>query len=102
MTPVMIVRGPESKLTRSILVESSSALSSQPSGIDHLDQKRARSVFCIANTVVQHPHNVEANVEADKIGQCKRAHGMCHAQLEHFIDCFGGSYTFHDCEHGLV
>src|SRR6266851_6783517 len=89
-------------LVQSVLVKSSSALSSQPSGIDHFYQQRARAVFGIAQTVVQHPHNVEANVEANKIGQRERAHGMRHAQLEHFIDCLRRGHTFHYREHGLV
>ena len=38
---------------------------------------------------MQHAHDVEADIEPDKVGQRQRPHGMRHAQLEDFVDRLG-------------
>src|SRR5713226_9012205 len=68
-----------------VLVEPSPALLPQPACIHHLDQQWTRPVLGIAQAILQYSHDVEADVEADKIRQGQRAHGMRHSQLENFV-----------------
>jgi hypothetical protein len=52
-----------------IRIEASSALFAQPAGVHHFDEQGAGPVFGIAETILQHAHDVEADIEADEIGQ---------------------------------
>src|ERR1022692_908167 len=70
----------------SILIKTPPVLSPQPSRVHHLDQQRTWPVLGITEPIEHDAHDVEANVEADKVGERERAHGMRHAQLEHFVD----------------
>src|SRR5258705_429931 len=72
----------------SVLINPPTTLSSLPSRVHHLDEQRAGAVFGIAEAVVQHPHDVEADVEADEVGERERAHGMRHAQFEDLVNRF--------------
>ncbi len=46
--------------------------------------------------------DVEADVEADEVGEAERAHGVGHAEGEDLVDGFGGGDAFHDGVGGLV
>ena len=47
-------------------------------------------------------HDVEADVEADEVGEGERAHGVGHAELEDLVDGLGRGDAFHHGEDGLV
>ena len=66
---------------RLILVETPPTFSPQPTRVDHLDQQRARSVLGIAQTIVQHPHDVEADVDGNDIDALYDKHS--YARCEH-------------------
>src|SRR6202044_1629131 len=53
----------------SVLVESSPRFASQPTGIHHANEQRARPVFGIPQAFDHHSHDVQANIEPDKVGQ---------------------------------
>src|SRR5205085_12386317 len=87
---------------RSVFVKSSSAFAAQPASIHHLDEQRTGPILRVAQTVLQHPHDIEANIEADEISQSQRAHGMGHAQLEDLIYGLRRGHAFHHRVNGLV
>src|ERR1700674_5235236 len=69
----------------SILIKAPAAFPPQPSRIHHLDEQRARPELRITQPLLHHPHDVETNIEPDKIRERQRPHGMRHAQLEHLV-----------------
>jgi hypothetical protein len=77
--PVLVSVLSETRLIDSISVKPTPALSPKPAGIHHFDQQRARPVLGIAQPLLQHVHDVEADIETDEIGQRERTHGMRHA-----------------------
>ena len=61
---------------------------------DHPLEQRTRAIFRIAEAVVQHVENGEADVETDEIGQRQRSHRMVHAALHHRVDRFRRADAF--------
>lgn len=49
--------------------------------VDKLHQHRARPVLVLPDATVQDPHDVEARVEADVVGEVQRAHVLVRAFL---------------------
>ncbi len=74
----------------------------EPAGVDHADKQWAGAVLGVADAFDQDAHDVEADVEADEVGECERTHRMSHAELEDLIDGLGRGDSLHDGEDGLV
>ena len=66
------------RFSRLVFIKSSSTLLSQPARVHHLDQQRAGTILGIAQAILQHSHDVEANIQSDEIRQGQRPHGMRH------------------------
>src|SRR5204863_3079591 len=58
-----------------VLVETAAGLSTEAPGVDHPDQQRAGAVLGVAEAVLEHTQDVEADVEPNQIGERQRAHG---------------------------
>src|SRR5437763_1222670 len=76
-----------------IVVEPASALSAQPSGIDHLHQERTWPVFRIAEPFFEHAQNGQTDIESDEVGEGERSHRMVHAELHHAVDRLRRGHT---------
>src|SRR5579864_4073569 len=59
-----------------ISIEPAARFAPQPARIHHSDEQRTGPVLGIAQAVVQHAHDVQANVQADEVGQGERTHGV--------------------------
>src|SRR5437016_3682018 len=59
-----------------IFIESMAGFLAQPSRINHFDQEGTGAVFRIPESVVHHPHDIEADIESDEIRQRQGPHGM--------------------------
>ena len=57
-------------------------------GSYHIHQQGARRVFGIAEPIVKHMKNREANIQSDEVCQLQRPHGVRHAQFHNGIDLF--------------
>jgi hypothetical protein len=62
-----------------ITVETTTGLATEITGGYVFFQQGAGTVFRIAQALVEDVHDVDANVEADEVGQFERAHGVFHA-----------------------
>src|SRR5690554_7166847 len=71
-----------------VFVETASRFLTEPAGFDILAQERAWAVFAIAESVVQHFHDIKARIESDKVSQLERSHRVVHAELHYFVDRF--------------
>src|SRR5580658_2805825 len=71
-----------------IFIKAAPALASQPASVDHADQQRAGPVLRIAESVFEDAHDIEADIEANEVGERERAHRMGHAQFEDLVDGF--------------
>lgn len=78
------------------------ALLAQPSSIDHLLEKDARSVLRIAGILVQHLHYRQARINTNEISQLKRAHWYVGAILHDGIDIIASTDTCLEANNGLV
>src|ERR1700761_8036774 len=87
---------------RLVRVKSASRLTPQPACIDHPHQQGAGAILRISQPIVQHSHDVEANVEPDKVGKRKRAHGMSHTEPKDLIDRLWRCDAFHHGIHSFV
>src|SRR5258706_98125 len=85
-----------------IVVEPASALSAQPSGIDHLHQERTWPVFWIAEPFFEHAKNGQADIEPDEVGEHERSHRMVHAELHHAVDRFRRGHALEQREDRFV
>src|SRR5450432_1304398 len=65
-----------------IAIKSSTAFFAQPSGVYHFDEEWTWTVLRVAQTILQHSHDIQTNIKTDEVCQSKRAHGMCHAKPE--------------------
>src|SRR5262245_50371715 len=55
-----------------VIVEAGARLLAQAAGGDHLLEQRAGAVLVVAQTLVEHAQDVEADVEADQVGEGER------------------------------
>ena len=82
---------PVSRLPRLALarvgVEAAPGLLAQVAGRDELAQDRGRREARVAEALVQHFHDVQADVEADEVGQLERAHGVVEADAGRRCRC---------------
>src|SRR5208282_1787502 len=85
-----------------VLVKPPAAFLSQPASGHVFPQQRAGAVARIAEAFVEHFENVEAHVEADKVRELERPHGVVHSQLHHRIHRLGRGHSLHDREDGFV
>src|SRR5918997_940025 len=72
-----------------VFVESSPALSAEPSSCHVAPQEWAGPVLGIPEAIVQDLHDMEAGIQTDEVGECQRAHRVVHSQLHDRIDLLG-------------
>src|SRR5258706_10071660 len=77
-----------------VLIESTTALASEPTRVHIALEQWAGPVLGITKPIKQNIHDREAYVKADEIGQLQWSHGMVHAELHYAIDTFARRYTF--------
>lgn len=85
-----------------ILIKPPPALLPQPAGIHHIAQQHAGPVLGVARLSVQHLHDGQARVEADKVGQLERAHGHVGAVLHDGVDGVAVADARLEADDGLV
>ena len=85
-----------------VVVEAPAALLAQVPRRHHPAEQRAGAVLVVAQAVVQHLEDREADVEPDEVGQRQRAHRVRHAELHHRVDRLGRGHAFHHAEDRLV
>src|SRR5882724_2921006 len=86
----------------SVGVEPPARLPPQVAGVDHLDEERAGAVLGIAETVLKDAQDVQADVEADQVGEGQGAHRMVHPHLHHRVDRLRLSHSLVEAEDRLV
>src|ERR1700730_13226580 len=75
------------RLPAAVIVEAAPDLAAEPAGLDVFHQQGTGPVLRIGETLVQHLHHREADIEADEIGQLERSHRMVGAEPHRRIDC---------------
>src|SRR5437762_8763852 len=75
-----------SRCSVAVSIEPLTRFSAEPSLGDHPLEQRRGPVFVRVEPVLQHLHDVEADVETDQIGERERTERVVHAQLHHLID----------------
>lgn len=85
-----------------ILIKPPPTLLPQPAGIHHIAQQHAGPVLGVARLSVQHLHDGQARVEADKVGQLERAHGHVGAVLHDGVDGVAVADARLEADDGLV
>src|SRR5699024_6504912 len=83
-------------------IEALAGLAAQVAAADHLPQQRAGTVLRVAGLLVQHVHDGQADVQADKVSQLQGAHGVVGAQLHGGVDALDVGHALHLDEGGLV
>src|SRR5438046_1753774 len=66
---------PSSRFFHGISVKPAPGLAAQPSGADHFFEQGAGPVLGVVEPLVEDLHDIQANVQANKIGQLQRPHG---------------------------
>ena len=94
----VLVLGPVAVAAWLVRIKTAAGLPSEVSGRHHPPKQRARPVLGIAQPVVQHVEDREADVEPDEVGERERPHRMVHAELHDRIDRFGRADAFHHRE----
>jgi hypothetical protein len=82
------------RLFARVIVESAAGLATEPAGLDVLDEKRTRPVLGIGKPVVQRLHDAETGIEADEVGELKRAHRVMRAEPHRRIDALHRAHAF--------
>src|SRR4029078_3613708 len=85
-----------------VCVEPSAALPAEPLRGDHASQQGRRTVFVVAEVVVQRLENIEADIEPDEIGEGRWTHGMRQTELHDLVDRFLWSASLLERENRLV
>src|SRR5947207_11433937 len=85
-----------------VVVKTLSRFAAKPPGIHHLDKQRTGPVLRVTQSAVEHAHNVQADVEANKISQRQWTQGVRHAQFEYFVHSLRGSYALHHRVDGFI
>src|ERR671937_2804678 len=62
-----------SRCSVAVSIEPLARLSPELPGRDHLFEERRRAILLIVESVLEHLHDIETDVEADEIGQGQRA-----------------------------
>src|SRR5262245_14000812 len=70
----------------SVLVEATSRLPAETTRRHHRFEERTGPVLAVSEALVEHVHDVEADVDADEIGEGQWTHGMVHAELHDGVD----------------
>ena len=83
-------------------VEAAGGFAAEPARRDVFFEQRASAIFRIAEAFLENAEDVEADIEADEIGELERAHGMVHAELHDSVHGFGGGDAFHDAIGGFI
>src|SRR5207249_9669272 len=88
-----------SRVSLRILIKSPTCLSPQPARINHLFKQRTRPVLRVMKPFMKNLHDVQADVETDKVRKLERPHGMIHPQFHDAVHRLGRSDTFHQRIH---
>src|SRR5436190_4853156 len=91
-----------SRMSVAIDIESRSRFSAEPPGRHHFLQEPRGAVLRIRETVDQHFHDREADVESDQVGERERPERMLHAERHDLIDGFGARDPFLYAQDRLV
>lgn len=87
---------------RLIVIEALPALLAQPPSINHVPQQNTRAVLGVARLGVQHLHDSQTGVEANKVGELQRAHGHVGAVLHDGVDGVAVAHARLQADDGLV
>ena len=82
---VPILAGRDGALAR-IIVKPAAGLAAEPSGFDIFHQQGGWAILAVAGRLEQHLDDLEAGVEADKIGQFERTHRVVEAEAATLVD----------------
>src|SRR5215203_745945 len=77
-----------------VRVEAAPGLLAQMPRLDQVHEHLRRRVVLRADAVVQDLHDVEADVEADEVGQLERAHRVVEPDLRAGVDVVRGRAAF--------
>ncbi len=89
-------------LVRLVVIKALAALLAEPASVNHLSKQDTGAVFGVAGLVVEDLHDGKAGVQADKVGELKRAHGDVGAVLHDGIDGVAVAYVGLEADDGFV
>src|SRR5690606_35910650 len=77
-----------------IIIEAALRLAAKPACLDIFHEEGARTVLGVREPVMEHLHDGEAGIEADKVGKLKRTHRVVRTELHGLVDAFDRTNAF--------